>query len=414
MPKYDVAVVGAGLGGLAAAALLSSRKKKVIVLERGGPGERAVGVYEKDGYASCAAPTLSYGFERGGAFYELSSSLGIVHSVSVRSPCYQVALPDHRITIYADQGETLEELRREFPRESSMLMKFYRDLHRLAEKAAINRLSAFLTKHRSAAWFIGRYRFSRELMAFFDIQSLYFFHRQIADLSLVNLIALCDTPPLYLEGGFKKFADQLSSAILHQGGEIEYDQTVSEFALRGNRIIGLSTKQGIIEADTILLNLAPKYDLSTMYLGIRDTVIPVGMCPEVLFLPDYTMPRDYIALSFSAKDDVASAPQGMRVLSMSYRSEQNSAVDMQARIDQGNRLIPFLNDYLVFRDEQRTADGEIALPAGVTFKPIRSGDGRSGLSRGSQKNIFLLENARKSPLQVISEVNQFVKKVSSN
>jgi hypothetical protein len=131
----------------------------------------------------------------------------------------------------------------------------------------------------------------------------------------------------------------------------------------------------------------------------------------VLFLPDYALPRDFITLSFSAKDDVASAPQGMRVLSMSYRSGQNSAVDMQARMDQGNRLIPFLNDYLVFRDEQGTADGEIALPAGVTFKPVRSGDGRSGLSRGSQKNIFLLENARKSPLQVISEVNQFVKKV---
>ena len=411
MPKYDVAVVGAGLGGLAAAALLSSRKNKVIVLELSGPGERAVGAYEKDGYTSCAAPALSYGFARGGAFYELSSALGIVHSVSVQSPCYQVALPDHRITIYADQGETLEELRREFPREITMLMKFYRDLRRLAEKVATNRLSAFLTRHRSAAWFIGKYHFSRDLMAFFDIQSFYFFQRQIADLPLVNLIALCDTPPLYLEGGFKKFADQLSSTILQQGGEIVYNQTVSDFVLRDNRIIGLSTKQGVIEADTILLNWVPKYDLSTIYLGIRDTVLPVGMCSEVLFLPDYTMPRDFIALSFSAKDDVACAPQGMRVLSMSYWSEQNSAVDMQAIIDQGNRLIPFLNDYLVFRDEQRTADGEIALPAGVTFKPMRSGDGRSCLSRGSQKNIFLLENARKSPLQVISEVNQFVKKV---
>ena len=412
MPKYDVAVVGAGFGGLAAAALLSRKKKRVIVLERSGSVDSPVGVYEKDGYNSCAAPTLSYGFERGGAFYEFSSDLGIVHSVSVQSPCYQVALPDHRITIYADQGETLEELRREFPRETSMLMKFYRDLHKLAEKMATNRLSAFLTKHRSAAWFIGKYHFSRELMAFFDIQSLYFFQRQIADLSLVNLMALCDTPPLYLEGGFKKFADQLYSTILHQGGEIVYNQTVSEFALRGNRIIGITTKQGVIEADTILLNLVPQYDMSRIYLGIRDTVIPVGMCPEVLFLPDYRMPRDFIALSLSAKDDVAHAPLGMRVLSMSYRSEQKSAVDMQARIDYMNTLIPFLNDYLVFRDEQRTADAEIALPAGVTFKPLRSGVGGLVLSRGSKKNVYLLENERKSLLQMISEVNRFVKKVS--
>lgn len=412
MPKYDVAVVGAGLGGLAAAALLSREKKKVIVIERSGSVDRAVGVYEKNGYNSCAAPTFSYGFERGGAFYELSAILDIVQSVSVQSPCYQVAIPGHRITIYADQGETLEELRREFPKEVSALMKFYHDLHRLAEKMAKNRLVAYLMAHRSAARFIGKYHFSRELTAFFDIQSLYFFQRQIADISLVNLITLCDTPPLHLEGGFKKLADQLHSTILHQGGEILYNQTVNDFAMKGSSIIGIKTKQGLIEADTILLNLVPQSDLSPIYLGIRDTVIPVGMCPEVLFLPDYRMPRDFIALSLSANDDVARAPQGMRVLRMSYSFEQNSAVDMQALIDHINRLIPFLKDYLVFSDNDRTAGGEIALPAGVTFQPLRSVDGRSCLSRGSKKNVYLLENAQKSPLQVISEVKRFIRKVS--
>jgi hypothetical protein len=411
MPKYDVAVVGAGFGGLAAAALLSIKKKRVIVLESSGSVERALGVFEKDGYKSGVSPALSYGFERGGAFYQLSADLGIVHSVSVQSPCYQVALPDHRITIYADQGETLEELRREFPGETSMLMKFYRELHGLAEKMTANRLSAFLTKHRSAAWFIRRYRFSGALTAFFDIQSLYFFQRPIAELSLVDLIALCDTPPLYLEGGFNKFADHLYSTLLHQGGEIVYNQTVSEFALRGNSIIGVRTEQGVMEADTILLNPAPKNDVSTTYLGIRDTVMPVGMCPEVIFLPDYAKPRDFIEFSVSAENDAVCAPRGMRVLSMSYWSEQDNAVVRQSLMEHGNRLIPFLNDYLVFRDEQGPAEGELALPAGVAFQPLRARDGRSFLYRGPQKNVFLLENARKAPLQVISDVNRFVKKV---
>jgi hypothetical protein len=412
MPRYDVAIFGAGLGGLAAAALLSSKKKRVIVLERSGSIDKAVGVYEKDGYTSCVAPTVSYGFERGGAFYELSSVLGLVHSVSVQSPCYQVALPDHRITIYADQGETLEELSREFPKETTSLMKFYRDLHRLAEKMAINHMSAFFTRHRSAASFIGNYHFSRELMAFYDIRSLYFFQSPIADLSLVNLITLCDTPPLYLEGGFKKFADKLTDAILHQGGEIVYNQTHSELSLRDNRIIGITANQGVIEADTILLNIMPQYDLTTIYLGIRDTVVPIGMCQEVLFLPDYDLPRDFLALSLSARDDIAHAPKGMRVLSSSYRSKQKREVDMQAVFENTNTLIPFLNDYLVFRDEQRTTAQEIALPAGLTFKPNPSGNESACLSQGSKKNVFLLRNARTSPLQVLSGVNRFVKKVS--
>lgn len=412
MPKYDVAIVGAGLGGLAAAALLSGKKRKVIVLERSGSVDGAAGVYGRDGYNSCAAPTLSYGFERGGAFYKLSANLGIAIGVSVHSPCYQVALPDHRITVYADHGETLEELRREFPKEINTLIKFYRELHSAADKAGKSRLSAYFLGHRSASGFIGKYRFSSDLTAFFDIQSLYFFQRPLAEISLANLIALCDTPPLYLEGGFKKLAERLYEAILQQGGEIIFNQTGNEFDLKGDRIIGIKTKQGVIEADTILLDQPPRHGLSTVFLGLPDTVVPVGMCPEVLFLPDYGMPRDFIALSLSAKDDIAYAPRGMRMLRMSSQSEQSAVVGKHVLIERLNRLIPFLNDHLVFSDEYRTVDGELALPEGVIHKPFRSIDGISRLFRGSRKNVYLLKSAEKSPLQVISDITRFAEKVS--
>ncbi len=413
MSKYDVAVVGAGLGGLAVAALLSSKKKRIIVIERGGSLNDAVGAYTRDGYSFCASPALSYGFDRGGAFYTLSANLGIVHSVSVRSPCYQVALPDHRITIFADQGETLDELRREFPREINALIKFYQELHRLAEKMVKSRLSAYLTRRRSAAGFIREYRFSRELTAFFDIQSLYFFQKPVAELSLVDLITLCDTPPHYLEGGFKKLAEQLHSTILQQGGKILYNRMVEEYAMNG-ALAGIKTNQEVIEADTMLLNLSQRYDSSTYFMGLRETVIPVGMCPEVLYLPDYSSPGDFITLSLGANDDIASAPKGMRALRMSLWSEESSAGDnlKQAPIDQLIRLIPFLNDYLVFSDKHRSGDEGIDLPEGVAFKPLRSGEKRCLLYRGSKKNIYLLKNSQTAPLQVMSEVNMFVEKVS--
>jgi hypothetical protein len=102
----------------------------------------------------------------------------------------------------------------------------------------------------------------------------------------------------------------------------------------------------------------------------------------------------------------------MRALSMSYRSEQRSADGKQALIDRLSRLIPFLNDYLVFSEEQRTGDDGIDLPEGVTFKPLRSGKGTSLLYRGSEKNIYLLQNAQTAPLQVMTEVNRFVIKIS--
>jgi hypothetical protein len=177
-------------------------------------------------------------------------------------------------------------------------------------------------------------------------------------------------------------------------------------------LVGVKTKQEVIEADTMLLNLSQRYDSLIFFMGIRETVVPVGMCPEVLYLPDYRSPGDFITLSLGANHDVANSPKGMRALSISFRSEAGSAGEKQAPIDQLNGLIPFLNDYLVFSEEHRSGDEGIDLPEGVAFKPLRSGEKRSLLYRGSKKNIYLLKNSQTAPLHVMSEVNAFVEKVS--
>ena len=71
MPKYDLAVVGAGLGGLAATALLSRKNKKAIVLEPGNAVGGALRTFEKGGFVFTTGPALSFGFERGGAIQDL-------------------------------------------------------------------------------------------------------------------------------------------------------------------------------------------------------------------------------------------------------------------------------------------------------------------------------------------------------
>jgi hypothetical protein len=410
VPNYDVAVVGAGLGGLAVAALLSRRNQKTIVLESGETIDGAGGVFKRDGATFFAAPPLSYGFDPGGAFHELSEVLGGVHKVSVYSPSYQVALPDRRITLYPAWSDTLEELRREFPGEIDAIARFHRDLHKKAGRNAKNRVSSYLSKHRHAAGFLRKYRFSKELMTFFDVQSLFFFRKCAGDLSYASLIALCDTPPHYIEGGFNNLAEQLNGIILREGGEIRLNERISELVMEKNRVIGVKTKQGVVQAGTVLLNIAQRRPSSTLFIGLRREVIPIGMCNQVLFLPDYERPQDYFSLSLN-EEEHADSPSGMRALCASFHSQQDIAFDKQTLTTQLQKIIPFMDDYLVFSEEHPFDDRGAALRESTSFKRLRSPEGNSLLFKGSRKNVFLLSNEHIAPLQVMSAAHRFVKKL---
>jgi phytoene dehydrogenase-like protein len=412
VPKYDVAVIGAGLGGLAAAAHLSVLRKKTIVLERGSSLNDALGVVKKTGFDFYAGPSLSYGFETHGALQEFSTKLGIVQHTSVPAPCYQVALPDRRITVFADREATLEELRREFPAETHILSQLYHDLDSLRTKTAKSRFSAYLVGHRLASGFLRKYGLSRELMTFFDVQSYSFFQKAAGKLSLETFMMLCDTPPRHVHGGFKKFGSQLYSVLLQRDGEVRYNERSTELVEKDNRVIGIQTAQGVIEADAYILNVLPQQRRAVLFVGLREDVVPVGMSHTVFLLADYSRPQEIIALSLNGNTEDAAAPKGMRTLSALSQLPQHAVTDKQRLIGQLGRLIPFLNDYIVFAEEFRPEAGYADLPAGTKMKPLRSVGEVPILNRTSYDNVFVLHDLPEAPLQVITAVQHLAEKIS--
>ncbi len=412
MPKYDVAVIGAGLGGLAATALLTKKNKKALVVEPSNAIGGAMGAFEKDGFAFTTNPALSFGFERGGALQDLYETLGISHNASVLSPCYQVALPDRRITVYAEVGETQAELRREFPGEIDAIVAFYRDLRKEALRSRKYRLAAYLSRYRKAGNFIRKYGFSPDLTAFLNIQSLVFFQQPVEDISLASLVLLFDTAPLAMQGGFKRLLDQLLDVVLKNGGEIRYSMPFPELALRNGRAVGIKTPQELAEADTILLNTEQQRQDRTLFMAIRDEVVPVGMYQEVLCLPDYTQPNKFFTLSLNQRDDASTSPKGMRALTVSFTLEPHVMLTSNELLWEVEKMMPFLKDFLIFFEEYTPASRSYTVPAGVTFSSIRTSDGKPVLSRSSQKNIFLLADGWGTPLQTICAAQKLVERLT--
>jgi len=406
MPNYDVAVIGAGLGGLAAAALLSSKQKKTIVIEQGPSLHGAWGEVEKDGIVFSVGSDLSYGFERGGELHELSAVLGIDQKVSVPSPCYQVALPDHRITVYANPDETLEELRREFRREIDTIAQFYRNLAALARKRETRNISSYLLKCRSAAGILRKYGFSRDLTAFLDVQSLFFFQKPAADLPLESLVTLCCTPPFRLDDGFRKFGDQLYRIILGHGGEVLHNECASVLAFRDHGSVEIETGRGKVKADTILLNTLSSQHRSMLFVSVLEEVIPQGMSTDVLYLPEYSRQGEFMVLSLDTKHNDEGGLAGTKALTVTFTSSQNGLEEKQVRLEQLGRLIPFLNDFMFFAEEYQPEAGHAALPVDTAMKPRRLHEADSSFYRTNAKNVFVLCDTPETPLQTVATVQR--------
>ncbi|HSB34699.1 MAG TPA: NAD(P)-binding protein [Nitrospirota bacterium] len=410
MSTYDLAVVGAGLGGLAAAALFSAKGKKVLVSSPHASLAEALGAVAADGFRFSSGPALLHGFEPGGAFNQFFHAAGIHDWEPAHAAVYQVALPDRRITVFSNQEETLDELRREFPREIQSLIKFSRDLSKAAVLSAQNRVAAFIAKHWSSRAFIRNYKFSAELGAFLDVQARYFFQRPCNELSLETLITLCTRKPAAITAGYGKLAERLAEVLHRRGGEIRLSEPSREIVFHGNRAKGIGTAQGVVDAGTVLLCSSEK-SMPSLFLGIRDEVVPVGMERNVLYLPDYARPHDVLACSLSAKDDTSAAPEGMRTLVVTFHGSSDQLRDSGSRTDRLSGLVPFLDDFLVLTRDFRPSE-TAAAPPGLSLKPLQSRVRGPLLFKGSKGNVYLLHEARHAPLQVISAARKFVEKTA--
>jgi len=399
------------MGGLITAAILGMKGKKSFLCTPRLSLADALGKTEQGGFSFSRGPALCYGFESGGAFHELFADLNITDITPSLADGYQVALPDRRIKVSSHLDATLDELRREFPREINEIANFYRDMKKVTLGIAKKRLDAFILRFRSARSFIAKYHFSKEFLNLLDIQALFFFQRPLLELSLQNLLLLCTHNPYRNEDGCVKIADRLAAVILRQGGAIRFNDQSTEILFRENRVVGLQTAEGAVEASSILVD-NPEKSMPVLYLGIHDQVVPVGMEREVLYLPDYSHPQSFLFLSLSSKEDRTLAPQGMRTLTAAFHAPKDREIaGRNLLINRIAGLVPFLTDFIVLSLESGSLLHP-AVPEEISFKPIKTGRGDAILFRGSKRNLYQLHDLQGAPQLVIPAVRRLISKLA--
>ncbi|MFY9917468.1 MAG: NAD(P)/FAD-dependent oxidoreductase [Mycobacterium sp.] len=331
--RVDAAVIGAGLGGLAAAVTLAGGGLKTVVLEQHSiPGGYASS-FERGPYRFDTALHALSGLAPGGGMGGLYQQLGIRDRLRLHrlDPLYVVRGPGREVIAHADLFAYEAELLRNFPQQIDQIRAYldearavYRDVRRLGLDRAADRDSTLeqmiarypaMVRASGETWdqMMARHVTDREIRS---VLGTYWSYVGLPPSRCAALIGGAVTGAYhehggwYPEGGAHAISEALVQSLRERGGELRCGQLVTGFDVQGDRVVGVTTDHGLrVEADVFVSNASaptllqlvgreefpadyaervqrptPSYTTFAVYLGLgRDVPAEQGL-PHELFV----------------------------------------------------------------------------------------------------------------------------------
>jgi phytoene desaturase len=287
-----VAVIGAGLGGLAAACHLAGRNHEVVVLERASvPGGRA-GLIEQQGFRFDTGPTvLTMTGILAEAFSAAGCDMNEMLSLQPLDPMYRAVFPDGS-TLHCRFG--VEQMREEIRMQCSAkdAAAFDRFVAWLTELYALE-VPNFIDRNFDSPLDLARppsamakllqlgglRKLSKTVNSYFDderLQRLFSFQAMYAGLSPFQALSIyavitymdCVQGVYFPVGGMHAVSQALADAAVKAGATFSYDTDVQRI-LRSpsGSVTGVQLANGeVIQADAVVANP----DLPVAYRTLLD------------------------------------------------------------------------------------------------------------------------------------------------
>jgi len=273
--RYDVIVIGAGMGGLTAATLLARKGWKTLLLEKENQVGGYVVSFKRDGFTFDATGAFVGGGQEGGEFYRILEEMGIHKEIEfipidhIRNiyPGFEVHLHPGGFHSYT---EALFNL---FPQEEKGLKSYLSLVKRIGEEIKSYSEITMIQKIFFPFYFRNLVRFHRCS------------HRRILDnlfrgeeiktalhslpvteppsrLSFLFVAILINKALMegvfYPKGGMGKIPEAMANAFRQAGGELCLQRETEKILIKNRRVDGIRTKDGeIFQSPLVVSGINP-------------------------------------------------------------------------------------------------------------------------------------------------------------
>lgn len=261
MNKYDVVIIGGGLGGLTAGALLAKKKKRVLLLEQHNVVGGCATTFKRKGFKVEAGLHEMDGFGPTDLKRNIFKTLGIFDKVKFikLSEFYRFTKGDLDITIPDDFKEAQIVLSKAFPHEKQGIKKYFKRIITIHRQ--INRMPSKLWKFILVApifpilyWsviasfkdtlgqFLDRIIKDEELKILLSA-NLQYYHDDPYTMSMMYYGAAqggyYNGGAYFIEGGSQNLSNAFAEVIKENGGEVKTNSLVTEILVKDGRAYGV-------------------------------------------------------------------------------------------------------------------------------------------------------------------------------
>lgn len=284
MKKYDILIIGSGLGGLTCGSILSKEGYKVCILEQNPNIGGCLQSFKRNKYCFDTGMHYVGGFEEGQPLNKIFTYLGFLKKLNLQPldensfDIIHIAEDDKKYPLGLGYKNFIENLANIFPDERDNIYKYCETIQTICKRYHLYQLEAVNASSHvfgeysttSVGEFIDSVTQNKKLRIVLAGNNMLYGGEKYKTPVFVHALItnMFITGAKYFVDGSQQLADELAAVIRKNNGDIFTNSKVEKLEVEEKTILSVRTTSGkIFEADTYISSIHPARTLELVDEG---------------------------------------------------------------------------------------------------------------------------------------------------